>query len=59
MITTKDIKTKETKSEKLKIITTDKVHPKEFEIKGKSTLRDKTLITTSNIEKFQKRGKKK
>ena len=58
MITTKDVKTKETKPEKLKIITTDKAHPKEFEIKGDSKPKDKTLITTSNIEKFQKRKKK-
>jgi len=59
MLTTNDIKTKETKPEKLKIITVNKVKPKEFELKGKPKPRDKTIITTSNVEKFQKNKKKK
>jgi len=59
MITTNDIKTKETKPEKLNIITTGKFRPKEFNPKGKGKPRDKTIITTGNIEKFQKKGKKK
>ena len=59
MITTKDIKTKETKPEKLTIISTNKVSPKEFEPKGKPSPPDKTIITTGNVEKFQKKKKKK
>jgi len=59
MITTNDIKIKETKPEKLTIISTDKINPKKFNIKGKPKLRDKTIITTGNVEEFQKKGKKK
>lgn len=59
MITTRDVKTKDAKDEKLTIITTGKVKPKEFALKGKGRDRDKTVITTSNIEQFQKKGKKK
>ena len=59
MITTNDIKTKEIKPEKLTIISTGKIKPKGFNIKGKGKPKDKTIITTGNIEKFQKKGKKK
>ena len=54
MITTKDVKTKERKPKKLNIITTGKVKPKEFNPKGKSAARNPNIITTSNVEKYQK-----
>lgn len=59
MITTKDVKTKEGKDEKLGILTSGKVKPKDFNPKGKPKLRNKTIITTSNVEEFQKKRKKK
>jgi len=57
MLTTNDIKIKEAKPEKLTIISTDKISPKEFKLKGKPALRNKTIITTGNVEEFQKKGK--
>lgn len=59
MITTNDIKTKETKPEKLKTITTDKVKPREFKLKGKQKPKDDTIITTTNVERFGKKRKAK
>lgn len=59
MLTTKDIKTKEVKDERVKILTSGKVKSKEFNPKGKPKPRNKTMITTSNIEEFQKKRKKK
>lgn len=55
MITTRDVKTKEERTEKLTILTTGKHKPKEFVIKGKGKPRDKRMITTSNVEEFQKK----
>ena len=59
MITTKDVKNKDTKPEKLTILTTGKHKPEEFITKGKPKPRDKRMITTSNVEEFQKELKKK
>jgi len=62
MITTKDVKTKDTKPEKLTILTTGKHKPRGFAATGKPRTRDKRIITTSNVEEFQqklKKGKKK
>lgn len=59
MITTKDVKTKEAKPEKLTVVTTGKFKPKEFDPKGKPTVRDRRIITTSNVEEFKKRAKEK
>ena len=58
MITTKDIKLKDTKPEKLTIIQTGKVKPKGFAVKGTPKARDKRIITTSNVEEFQKKLKR-
>lgn len=58
MITSKDVKTKDTKPEKLTIIQTGKVKPKGFIVKGKSKPRDKRIITTSNVEEYQKKLKR-
>lgn len=57
MITTKDVKTKDTKPEKLTILTTGKHKPKEFVIAGGAKPRDKRMITTSNVEQFQREQK--
>jgi len=54
MITTKDVKLKETKDEKLTMLTTGKVKPVEFVIKGKAKPREKQIITTSNVDQYQK-----
>ena len=54
MITTKDIKTKDEKEEKLTIMTTGQHKPKEFIVTGKEKPRDKRMITTGNVEQFQK-----
>jgi len=54
MITTKDIKTKDVKEEKLTILTTGKHKPQEFIPKGNPKPRDKRMITTSNVEQFQR-----
>ena len=73
MLTTKDIKIKETKLEELTILSTSRIsekgkkkkrhigniEPKQFEPKGKPSPPDKTIITTGNVEKFQKKKKKK
>ena len=53
MITTKDVKLKETKDEKLTMLTTGKVKPVEFVIKGKGKPREKQIITTSNVNQYQ------
>ncbi len=58
MITTKDVKTKDTKGEKLTSIQTGNVKPDEFIIKGREKQRDNRMITTSNVEKFQKELKR-
>ena len=55
MITTKDVKTKDAKPEKLAILTTGKHKPKEFVITGKAKSGDKRMITTGNVEQFQKK----
>ena len=55
MITTRDIKIKDAKPEKLTILTTGKHRPKGFAITGKAKPRDKRMITTSNVEQFQKK----
>jgi len=54
MITTKDIKLKETKDEKLTMLTTGKVKPVEFVIKGKGKPRERQMITTSNVDQYQR-----
>lgn len=59
MLTTKDVKIKETKPEKLTIIQTGNVKPKQFNPKGKPKPRNKMIITTSNVEEYQKKKKKK
>lgn len=58
MITTKDVKTKDAKPEKLTILTTGKHKPKEFAVTGNPKPRDKRMITTSNVEEFQKKLRK-
>lgn len=58
MITTKDVKLKDTKPERLTIIQTGKVKPKGFVVKGNPKPRDKRIITTGNVEEFQKKLKK-
>jgi len=59
MITTADVKLKESKGKKLTIMTTDDNKPVEFNIKGKPTPPDGQMITTSNVDQFQRRLKKK
>jgi len=68
MIITNDIKIKERKpapddlkekQEKLIILTTGKFKVKGFNPKNKGKPRDKRIITTSNIEDYQKRPRKK
>lgn len=55
MITTKDAKVKVARpDEKLAILTTGQHKPKEFIIKGKAKPRDKRMITTGNVEQFQR-----
>lgn len=54
MITTKDVKLKETKDKKLTMLTTGNVKPIEFVIKGKASPVDKRMITTSNVDQFQR-----
>lgn len=53
MITTRDVKLKETKDEKLTMLTTGKVKPVEFVIEGKGKPREKQIITTSNVNQYQ------
>lgn len=55
MLTTNDVKTKDTKPEKLTIIQTGKVKPKGFIVRGKSKPRDKRTITTGNVESFKRK----
>jgi len=50
MITTADIRIKETKDKKLTIMTTDDNKPVEFNPKGKPTPMDTRMITTSNVD---------
>lgn len=59
MLTTNDIKLKDTKPEKLTIIQTGRVKPKGFIVKGKSKPRDKRIVTTSNVEEYQRKLKRK
>lgn len=54
MITTADVKLKETKDKKLTILTTDDNKPAEFNIKGKPAPMDGRMITTSNVDQFKK-----
>ena len=54
MITTKDVKLKETKNEKLTMLTTGKVKPVEFVIKGKGKPKSGQTITTSNVDQYQR-----
>ena len=49
MITTRNIKTKETMNEKVTIITTGGVKPQLFNPRGKSKPFDERMITTSNV----------
>jgi len=53
MITTNDIKIKDQKPEKLTIISTGDVKPKEFVVKGKGKALSTQMITTSNVDKFK------
>ena len=59
MITTADVKLKESKGKKLTIMTTDDNKPVEFNVKGKPAPPDGRMITTSNVDQFQRRLKKK
>lgn len=54
MITTKDVKLKETKDTKLTKLTTGEIKPIEFVDKGKGKPFDKRMITTSNVDQFQR-----
>ena len=59
MITTKDVRIKDYGPGKLKgMVTTNKVQPAEFKLKGKSARRDNTLITVTGIKEHQKKRKK-
>ena len=53
MITTNDIKIKDQKPEKLTIISTGDVKPKEFVVKGKGKALSTQMITTGNVDKFK------
>ena len=54
MITTKDIKIKDQSPEKLVILSTNTIQPKEFVIKGKGKPKSDLVITTSNIKEKEK-----
>lgn len=54
MITTKGVKLKEIKDKKLTILTTGDVKPIEFVVKGQANPMDKRMITTSNVDQFQR-----
>ena len=58
MITTKDIKIKDTKPERVGILTSNVVKPKGFKVKGKPARRNPAIITTSNVEEYRERYKK-
>lgn len=53
MITTKDVRIKRTKTEKVGILTSNVVKPKGFKTKGKPARRSSEIITTSNIKEYQ------
>ncbi len=53
MLTTKDVKVKDQKDEKLGIITTNKVKPKVFVVKGKPQKAVNAVVTTGNMAEFQ------
>ena len=58
MITTKDVKIKDYGNVKLpKMITTNKVQPEEFKMKGKGAPKPDITINTANIEEYQKKRK--
>ena len=57
MIKTSNIELKETKTRKLKMITTKTVDTTAFKVKGKPRPKDNTVITTANYEKFLKKRK--
>ena len=54
MITTKDVNLKETKDEKLTMLTTGGVKPIEFVVKGQASPVDKRMVTTSNVDQFRR-----
>ena len=54
MITTADVKIKETKDKKLTIMTTDDNKPVEFNPKGKPAPMDTRMITTSNVDQHKR-----
>ena len=61
MLTTNTIKVKERsqENEKLTIISSNKVKPKGFKMKGKRTgPQNRDLITTGNVDKFLEKRKK-
>ena len=49
MITTKDVRVKEARTEKLTSLTTGNTKPQEFAIKGNAKPRDKRIITTRDV----------
>jgi len=57
MITTKDVRIKTTKRERVGILTSNVVKPKGFKPKGKPAKRDPTIITTSNVDEHLKKLK--
>ena len=54
MITTEGVKLKETKDKKLTMLTTGEVKPIEFVVKGQVSPVDKRMVTTSNVDQFQR-----
>jgi len=65
MITTNDIKLKERyplpddeKQEKLTMLSTNKIKPKQFELKGKPDPPSNDIITTGNVKEYLAKRKK-
>ncbi len=58
MITTKDVRIKTSKREKVGILTSNVVKPKGFKMKGKPVRMSPIIITTSNIKEHKKNRKK-